>query len=497
MSANNNNTNNPNAPTIQSIGELQEVDPTVETIQEQPTALQEVLQTGTTALQNLISEGQSRVQEVIDNGASVAKTIINQGKDDPPNSPVSREEKLQEILTPGSSGSDNSPKYPSPQYPSSRSYSAKDSFGAWTDDNYLYSRETDKSSSNSFSFSALDEAMYYAEEEEAELSEYYEAIDSYYNYKAQYEAEKEEIKSNISSKHEDVSWRQRRNIYRRTKPKCINCKRNVGTIFKTEFVEDNTDVNNVDKTSRILKAMCGDDVEPCALDIQIMIPYTVLFDKAMTFNKELIKGLQNSIIKEKNNAIFGYSKKNDALNNYQLTNKALSNVIKDYENFMLLMEFITNNRKKNETLKAAEIALEQNIHLLRGHIEEFNNSGDPTHLDVAVSLYLEEMLEQLHTIESLKYMYQSVEFNTNERSFYLIQQRVNLPNQVYSSLKTTNILKYSVDNENLILKKKPTSRPNAAQRLELDGTIPPDMFTYRYDTKPNPVSFGSTASSTA
>jgi len=494
MSANNNNINNPNAPTIQSIGELQEIDPTVETTQEPPSALQEVLQTGTTALQNLISEGQSRVQEVIDNGASVANALINQGVNDPPNSPASREEKLQEILTPGSV---SSPNYPSPQYPSSRSYSAKDSFGAWTDDNYLYSRETDKSSSSSFSFSALDEAMYYAEEEEAELSEYYEAIDSYYNYKAQYEAEKEEIKNNISSKHDDVSWRQRRNIYRKSKPKCINCKRNVGTIFKTEFVEDKTDVNNVDKTSRILKAYCGDDAEPCALDIQIMVPYTVLFDKAMTFNKGLIKGLQNSIIKEKNNAIFGYSKKNDALNNYQLTNKALSNVIKDYENFMLLVEFITNNRKKNQTLKETEIALENNIHLLREHIEEFNNSGDPSHLDVAVSLYLDEMLEQLNKIESLKYMYQSVEFNTNERSFYLIQQRVNLPNQVYSSLKTTNILKYSVDNENLILKKKPTSQPNAVQRLELDGATPPDMYIYRYDTKPNPVSFGSTASSTA
>jgi len=492
MSANNNNNNNkPNAPTIQSIGELQEFDPTVELRQEEPNVLQEVLQTGTNALQTAINTGTSAVQDLITRGTDAAQGLLANPSDD-------REAKLQQVLTPETESSNYpSPNYPSPQYPSSRSYSAKDSFDSWTDGKVSYSRETDKSSSSSFSFSALDEAMYYAEEEEAELSEYYEAIDSYYNYKAQYETEKEEIKSNISSKHDDVSWRQRRNIYRRTKPKCINCKRNVGTVFATEFAEDKTDKNNVDKTSRILKARCGDDAEPCALDIQIMVPYTVLFDKAMAFNKELIKGLQNSIIKEKNNAIFGYSKKNDALNNYQLTNKALSNVIKDYENFMLLFEFITNNRKRNQTLEETEIAFEQNIKLLRGHIEEFNNSGDPTHLDVAVSLYLDEMLEQLHAIESLKYMYQSVEFNSNERSFYLMQQRVNLPNQVYSSLNTTNILKYSVDNENLILKKKPTSRPNAAQRLELDSPISPDSYTSNNQMEPKSVSVGSTASSSA
>jgi hypothetical protein len=339
--------------------------------------------------------------------------------------------------------------------------------------------------------------MYYAEEEETELAEYYEAIDSYYNYKAQYETEKEEIKKNISSNHGDVSWRQRRNIYRRTKPKCINCKRNVGTNFRTEFVEDKTDENNVDKTSRILKATCGDDSEPCTLDIQIMVPYTVLFDKAMTYNKEIIKGLQNSIIKEKNNAIFGYSQKNDALKNYQLTNQALSSVIKDYENFMLLVEFITNNRKRNQTLKETEIALEQNIKALRGHIEEFNNSGDPNHIEMATTLYLDEMLEQLNTIASLKYMYQAVEFNPNERAFYLMQQRVNLPNRVYSSLNTANIIKYSVDNDNLILQKKPNKRPTVAQRLELDGSISSDSYTSNNQMESNTVSVGSTASSSA
>jgi hypothetical protein len=48
----------------------------------------------------------------------------------------------------------------------------------------------------------------------------------------------------------------------------------------------------------------------------------------------------------------------------------------------------------------------------------------------------------------------------NNATFHLVQQEVNLQNRVYSSLDTARIVKYVVDNENIVPKKKAVLNPN-------------------------------------
>jgi hypothetical protein len=233
----------------------------------------------------------------------------------------------------------------------------------------------------------------------------------------------------------------------------------VGTVFATEQVEDKADPNNIDKTARLLKARCGDDKEPCTLDIQIMIPFTIMFEKIFENNKKLIKTMQKIIIEEKNNAIFGYSERNSAILKFQTINNQLSSVIKDDEYVSLLFEYIANNSKKTKLLEETHAAFYTNINILRDYLAEYEKTNDEQSIIDAVTLYNDEMVPQLEQIASLKFMHQSVEMDNNA-TFHLVQQEVNLPNRVYSSLDTARIVKYVVDNENIVPKKKAALKPN-------------------------------------
>jgi hypothetical protein len=417
-----------NPATIQNIGELQEVDPTV--VEPKVGIMSAVTNVGA-QIQNLIANTITAAPAAAPAEAAAADTgeTVWDDKDYGP-----------------------SPEYaPSPDDGSIPEFApliAKDSYREWSNTSYnVPPSPLDKT----VSFNNDSEVSFYVEHED-EMTDYYEAIDSYYSYKEHYENSKTAIKNKISSNHADVSWRQKRNLYRKTRPACINCKRKVGTVFATEHVEDKTDPNNIDKTARLLKARCGDDKEPCTLDIQIMIPFTIMFEKIFENNKKLIKTMQKMIIEEKNNAIFGYSERNSAILKFQTINNQLSSVIKDDEYVSLLFEYIANNSKKTKLLEETHAAFYTNINILRDYLAEYEKTNDEQSIIDAVTLYNDEMVTQLEQIASLKFMHQSVEMDNNA-TFHLVQQEVNLPNRVYSSLDTARIVKYVVDNENIVPKK--------------------------------------------
>jgi hypothetical protein len=450
MSANANDPSkqNPAAATIENIGQPQEVDPALA----DPAVAQP-----DSGIMSAVTNVGAQIQDLIANtiAPAVEKATAAAAPDTDDDA--------------GAAAGDNIDYGPSPEYAPSPDDAgivvplkiAKDSYSEWSSHASDWSFKTRSSSSpldKPVSFNNDSEASFYVEHED-EMTDYYEAIDSYYSYKEHYENSKTAIKNNINANHSDVSWRQKRNLYRKTRPACINCKRKVGTVFATEYVEDKVDPNNIDKTARILKARCGDDKDPCTLDIQIMIPYTVMFEKIFENNKKLIRTMQKMIIEEKNNAIFGYTERNAAVQKFQTINNQLSSVIKDDEYVSLLFEYIANNSKKTKQLEETHTAFYANINILRDYIAEYEKTNDEQSIVDAVTLYNDEILPELEQIASLKFMHQSVEFDNNT-TFHLVQQEVNLPNRVYSSLDTARIVKYVVDNENIVPKKKSGLKSN-------------------------------------
>jgi hypothetical protein len=132
---------------------------------------------------------------------------------------------------------------------------------------------------------------------EAEIKE---ALNEFYRLKSKYETTFYEkfVKPIITTKSK--SKREKRiNYSKLPKPECVNCKRNVGSIFTIK--SDTSDFK------RYFTAKCGDLIDPCPFDIRLEIADKQRMDKeTVIFNKEL-NDLKTEIVKGKNDMMFGYT----------------------------------------------------------------------------------------------------------------------------------------------------------------------------------------------
>lgn len=82
-----------------------------------------------------------------------------------------------------------------------------------------------------------------------------ETIDEYYRLKDSYYTKYNNSKHKILSSDDSLSTKRKK--IKRIQMKCVNCKRNVGTVFQ--------------RVERMLIAKCGDKINPCDLGIQIKL----------------------------------------------------------------------------------------------------------------------------------------------------------------------------------------------------------------------------------
>ena len=66
------------------------------------------------------------------------------------------------------------------------------------------------------------------------------AFNEYYKLKNKYENDYNKDKQKLI-KNKTMSWKEKRNEFKQLKPKCINCKRPVGTIFSIKKSDNPND----------------------------------------------------------------------------------------------------------------------------------------------------------------------------------------------------------------------------------------------------------------
>ena len=134
------------------------------------------------------------------------------------------------------------------------------------------------------------------------MNEINEAINSFFKLKNEYDTDYYEkyVKPIVNSKK---STKEKKSMYQKlAKPKCVNCKRNVGSLFS---IKTNKNFKN-----RTYSAKCGDITAPCPLDINIFMPLAQPFDKILgesTQSTGTINVIKTNIIKSKNDLLFNYS----------------------------------------------------------------------------------------------------------------------------------------------------------------------------------------------
>jgi hypothetical protein len=242
-----------------------------------------------------------------------------------------------------------------------------------------------------------------------------EAINEFYRLKNKYEEYRYEkyIKPLVLS---NKSKREKRQDYMRLpKPECINCKRNVGTIFSIKF--------NKEKIVRDFIVKCGDITDPCPLNIQIEYSVRERMDETIENDLKEIEQIKLDIIKEKNNLLFFSNISSDSTMEKfnELTEKLKD--LSGITGYLIEKNVLVNNNPVKEELLKKELDNFGKEMLLpfKKRIQQFKETGDEQIVSEAIRFYINEMVPKLKQIQSMKYDITMVEYDEKSKEYDLIQ----------------------------------------------------------------------------
>ena len=243
---------------------------------------------------------------------------------------------------------------------------------------------------------------------------YDDAINEYYDLKQQYKVSKDKEIQTFLEKNEKLSWREKRNLFKSLNYKCINCKRYVGSIFKTT-VNVNTD--------RQLIAKCGDKSNPCPLQIEIDLGITWSYIAALDVHKEQITDEKINIIKDKNNLLFGYISSKTAIAEFDKFKKELASNIEIYEDTNKSYLEITNNIEQKEKIVQLQQEIYIIINTIKVYIKQYESSNNPALINDAVKLYTEELIEKIKELNMLNFAYKAIEYDVDSNTYTFVKKQ--------------------------------------------------------------------------
>ena len=293
-----------------------------------------------------------------------------------------------------------------------------------------------------------------------------EAINEFYKMKEKYETAYTEKYINPLIKAKNTSQKEKRIAFSKLpKPECINCKRNVGTVFSIKH----------DKSNFIRKytAKCGDVNEPCPLNINIHKGTHFTFENEINQNADYIDDYKRKIIKEKYNMMFGYVAEETAIGNFEQLSielKEMTNLAGDIIEKNIL---VNDNPEKADLLKRSiDIFGKEYILQFKRMMKEYDESGNEQLANEAVKFYKNEMVPRLKEIQELKYEINMVEYDPEDLMFSLRQRKNSLQSLEYTFSKDDNVVAFvkgtavkgTDAKKNKTLKIKPISKSKSKTR---------------------------------
>jgi len=256
--------------------------------------------------------------------------------------------------------------------------------------------------------------------EDANKLAYREALNAFYRYKNAYENAYNKLKNKIINNTE-LSLKEKRIEFQKLKPKCINCKRPVGSIFTIK--------HNNETLIRDLHAMCGDRQDPCRFSIQIAVPYTTTYAETLKIDRDDINEYKNEIIKYKNDMIFGYLPAERAVVVFEQIREDLTNTVKRYESSLEMYLEKTDSREKRDRLRQLIADLYININDLKTLMTEFDRTGNVQFAQQSVAVYINDIVPKVERIRGEKYAYSAVEYDSDDDTYHLVQKKITIEQQ--------------------------------------------------------------------
>lgn len=258
-----------------------------------------------------------------------------------------------------------------------------------------------------------------------------EILNEYYKLKSKYEDNYHDKYIKPILRSQGISKREKRIEFQKLpKPECINCKRNVGSIFTIK--------KDIQEYSRTFTAKCGNLDDPCPLNIVFDCTGRDELDKEILKHDNDIKEIKNKIISDKNTMMFGYIDQNKAIERFNIDTNELKEITEAAGFIMEINIQLNDNPVKKNLIKTNEDKFGIDYLLpFKSMIKEFEQTGKTEILNKAVKFYVDEMAPLAKTITNLKYEVSYVDFlekkdnedPTEKGDLYILVQK---KNSIYS-----------------------------------------------------------------
>jgi len=255
-----------------------------------------------------------------------------------------------------------------------------------------------------------------------------EALNEYFKLKNKYETQIMTNKKKIMNKV-FLSNREKKDEYKKLKPKCINCKRPGGTLFSTIYIPE-TDTN---ESYRELRSVCGIISDPCNLDITIQLSKVELMPTLLKSMEDDIKAYKNEIIDHKNKLLFGFLNTEDALEHFDSVKEYIGNITSLYEQYLESYHKIVDNDEKQQELNEAITNSYIEIQKIKDCIVKMNETNNVQYARDAVTIYTTTLMPLSNTIRELKYNETLIWHNEYTNTCNLIQNKYSITNLSFSS----------------------------------------------------------------
>jgi len=249
-----------------------------------------------------------------------------------------------------------------------------------------------------------------------------EAVDGFYNLKSKYKRDlyNKYIKNII--KDQVLSNNEKRVAFSKLPPaKCVNCKRNVGTIFTVKY-DTSTDMKKY-------IAKCGDLTQPCALDVNFELGTTYTYNDMILEQETILNDCKISIIKTKNDLLFGYLNETESANIFETLTNKLKDATSSLGFFVEKNILVNSNPAKKEVLRKMIVEFGKMDIDYKKMISDFEKTDNVQTLNQGVNYYINEMIPLLKNIQETKYDVNAVEHNENLGTYHLLQLQNSLANE--------------------------------------------------------------------
>jgi hypothetical protein len=272
-----------------------------------------------------------------------------------------------------------------------------------------------------------------------------EALNVYFKMKNDYEKNNSKLRKKLI-KDNDLSWKEKRREYKKLKPKCVNCKRPVGTIFSSVY--------NPEENGRKLMAVCGDRINPCPLNIVINLGETTTYTNDNVYLEKEIVTLKNRIIKEKNDQIFGYISLEDAVKSFEDIKDELNLTLSNYELNLESYMDVVDNKNKNDSIQKEQIEIYQNIQAIKDLVSQYEHGENVQFIRDAIKVYVNQLIPKIENLNKLKFSYRDVVYDSDDDTYHLTQKQYTIDEV------ETNYAKHNMGVESLVVGIKETKQQN-------------------------------------